>query len=457
MPLPRRCAQAFALSCVAAVLGCAPPRPYADLWVEARPYHAERHAARPPEAVYQQPGRDTDSGAIDNPTGSITLGQAVALALAHSPSLRAAGWEVAAAEMDAAQMGRPPNPRAALAVENFAGPEAGETLERQTLRLSQVIELAGKRAKRRALGQATQRLRAWDYEQRRIDLAAEAASRYVAVVVAQQRLALAEEQRALADAGYRIADDRVRNGQSPGLERDRAEARVALGRIAVEQARQSLAADRADLAATWGAEAPAFDAAAGDLERHTEPPALQTLRARLEQSPRIARWDDEIARQQRAFELAQADAVADPTIGAGARYFPDADDVAGVVELSVPLNVLDDNRHATQAARLRVTKAHLQRQQARTEAGQALSRAHARLEASAFALEALDTQALPAAQAAYRASLDAYEAGVVDYLTTLDAERTLLDTRHRRLDALRDYHLAVIEVERITARAIEEE
>ena len=63
--------------------------------------------------------------------------------------------------------------------------------------------------------------------------------------------------------------------------------------------------------------------------------------------------------------------------------------------------------------------------------------------------------ALPAAQAAYEAALDAYQAGQSDYLTVLDAERSLLAIQDQQLDNERDYQLAVIATEAITAHALQ--
>ncbi|MFI4859228.1 MAG: TolC family protein [Phycisphaerales bacterium JB063] len=437
--------------------GCAQHRPFADLWVEPRPYYTEESSAGPSAAVFDEGAGDAlrtpTPGA--NPTGELTLYDAVALSLRNSPALESAGWANAAAEADARQMGRPPNPRVSFGYENFAGPDAGETFERHTLRLSQVIELADKRARRQALGEATQRLRAWDYEQQRIDVAATTGGRYVAVVTAQQRVALAQEQLTLAQAGFDVADDRARNGSSPGLERDQAAARVALRRIALEQARQHLDADRADLAAMWGAGEAVFDAAVGDLESRVEVPALETLRQQLGQSPAVARWEDEIAKRQADYHLARANATPDPTAGVGLRFFPDADEVAGVAEVSIPLTVFDDKRDAILAARLRVSQAEAQREQAYAEANRMLTRAYARLESAAFALEALDAEALPAAGSAYDAAIESYSAGLTDYLVVLEAEGTVLEIRNRRLDAALAYHSAVIEIERITSTSLE--
>ncbi len=454
---PRLLAVGCVVGGVGLAFGCARQRPFDDLWVAARPYQAELDAARPLTDALDTRTRVravSEDPPLPNPTGEVTLHEAIALALRHSPGLRASGWAVLAVEADALQLGRPPNPRAGFSAENIAGPSAGTTFDRQTLRLSQVIELGGKRAKRQALGEATQRLAAWDYEERRIEVAATTAGRFVTVVVAQERIALAEQQLRLAESGLAIAMDRAGAGTAPGRERDQASARVALSRIALERARREHEAAMADLAGSWGAGRARFEGVTGDLGQRIDPPTLDELEGRLAKSPHVARWADEIAQRQRDLELQQAKAIADPTVGAGVRYFPDADDVAGVVELSIPLQVFDDNRHGVFAARLRVAQARAQQQEARASAGRELARAYARYEAAAYALDAIDQEALPASESAYRAALGSYEAGLTDYLTALDAERTLLQTRSQRLDAASEYHLAVIEIEHLTATAV---
>lgn len=442
--------------CVHLLTGCEQTRPFDDLWVAPRPYHAEMSANRPAADVMAYNNDVASRDATENPEGAITLHEAIKLALLQSPKLAAAGWRVTAAEANANQMGRPPNPRAGFAVENFSGPSSGNTFERQTLRLSQVIELADKRVKRLKLGQARQRLRAWDYEEQRVKIAAEAATGFVLVAIAQERVKLAEQQLKLAETGFEIADERVRNGINPGLEKDKATARVALSQIALEQARQALNASRADLAAVWGADKAAFKTVDAKLDVRQEVPDLEKIKDRLVNSPSVIRWEDEIAARRQDVALQRANAIADPTIGAGLRYFPDAEDTAGLFEISLPLTLLDDNRDGILSARLSVAEAYAQKKDARAQASRALTRAYSRLQAAEFSLRSLNEKAIPASQSAYEAALDSYQAGVEDYLSVLDAERTLLEIRHRYLDATQAYHLAVIEVERITAHPISE-
>lgn len=438
-------------------LGCAQPRPFDDLWVEARSYHSDINTAKPPADVLRKDHADAQANRSVNPEGTITLHDAVALALKQNPALEANGWSAAAAEADATQLGRPRNPTATLSVENFGGPDTLHSLPRQTLRISQVIELAGKRHKRQQVGQAQQRLAAWDYEAQRIEVAATTAARYVAVRVAQDRVALTEQQLKLASAAYDIANDRATNGTRPGYERDQAAARVALIEIEREQAKQGLNAARADLAASWGAELPTFDEVAGDLGEQVELPSRESLQTRLAESPQVARWADEIALREKAIALQRANGVTDPSIGGGVRYLSELDESVGVAEVSWPLPLLDNNEHAVLAARLRLSRARAQQEAAQTEASRTLARTYARAQAASMTLKTLKNKAIPASQAAYDATWKAYDAGQTEYLTALDAERSLLALQSLHLDAALAYHTAIIELEQITASSLNEQ
>jgi cobalt-zinc-cadmium efflux system outer membrane protein len=437
------------------LVGCAQPRPFDDLWVEHRPYRAEMSAVRPPAEAINGDALGSDAETIDNPTGPITLAHAVELSLRQDPQLRAAGWSVAAAEADALQQGRPRNPTASLSVENFGGPDRLRELPRQTLRLSQVIELAGKRAKRQRLGEAKQRLQAWNYEAKRIDVAAETASRYVAVVVAQERLSLAERQLALATSAFEIAGDRADNGTTPGFERDQAATRVALIRIQRDRAEQTLRAARVDLAAAWGSETDAFAVAEGRIDARPNLPPKAALAKQLGDSPAVARWRDEIVMRERAVQLQRANGVTDPAIGGGVRYLSEIDQTVGLAEVSWPLPLLDTNEHGVLAARLRLSQTLALRDAAVTEANRKLSVVYANARSAKETLDTLEAQAIPAAERAFAATQRAYESGLTDYLTALDAERTLLDLQLLQLDASQSYHDAVIRLEALTAQPID--
>ena len=104
----------------------------------------------------------TDSGRSNGPAfanvmDSVTLRDALALALLHNPELATFAWETRAREARVLQANRLPNPVVGIDFEDIGGPRlrsgaagSDQTIQPQTtVRLGQLIELGGKRAARR--------------------------------------------------------------------------------------------------------------------------------------------------------------------------------------------------------------------------------------------------------------------------------------------------------------------
>ena len=62
---------------------------------------------------------------------------------------------------------------------------------------------------------------------------------------------------------------------------------------------------------------------------------------------------------------------------------------------------------------------------------------------------------LPGARAAFEASEEGFRHGKFDYLDMLDAQRQLIETNERLLDAWRDHRSAQITINRIAGPAVE--
>jgi outer membrane protein TolC len=87
------------------------------------------------------------------PGAVVTLRQALSLALMRNPELKAFSIEVRALEARELQAGLLPNPEVNIEGEDFGGSGdfRGDNVLQTTIQLSQLIQLAGKRSKRRQL------------------------------------------------------------------------------------------------------------------------------------------------------------------------------------------------------------------------------------------------------------------------------------------------------------------
>ena len=430
-------------------MSCA-PSPLSDDWIAPRELAAHSPTWRPPILVTERDEDTTKLPRPDDALGTLSLRQAITLSLRYSPDLASDAWDVRAAEARTLQAGLSPNPRVGYAVENFGEPDGGDLFLRQTIRISQVIELANKRQERVRLAAADQRLAAWDYENRRLGVITRVGHRYIAVLAAQQRLTLAQRTVQLTRHVYDIVDERVRTGVVPPTQRDRAAVRVSVERIALNRAEHRLHAERQALVSLWGGERPTFDRVSGQLDQQVTIPDTDNLVALAQHHPRLARWDDEIEQRRRAIESARANGVQDITAGAGLRHFPDADEIAGVAELSVPLPWTDRNQGRVLEARYNLAKAHTQRRATEAAMREELTAARADLSAARFAVTTLQEQTQPAAKAALQAAQAAFQNGKINFLDVLDAERTLVDVERTLIDARESFHLALVTIQGLT-------
>jgi cobalt-zinc-cadmium efflux system outer membrane protein len=386
----------------------------------------------------------------------LTLADALSATLAHDPDLSASLLETRAREAETLQAAAHPNPELRGDLENVGGSGSRGAADESetTLLLSQRIQLGGKRAKGERVAARRQELSVWDYEAHRLEALAATTKAFVATLVAQERVALAEELERLDRDALSAAERSAGAGASSALDATRA--RVALGRAAIERSRaaRSLDAARAELAARWGDTRAGFNRVTGDLALPAQIPDLDALLGELQRNPDLARWQSEHGERTATLALEEAERVPDVTLGAGGRYFNDDEDAALVFEVAVPLPIFDRNAGAIAAARSRVAKAQAEERAAAAGAASALRTAHARLVSAHEQASALREHVLADAEASRRNALGAYRSGALRLLDVLDTQRTVFELRAQYLDAVEEFHAAAADIERLTARPL---
>lgn len=183
-----------------------------------------------------------------------------------------------AREARALQAGLPPNPEFGFEVEEFGGGGDRTAFDGvdTTLRLGQLLELGGKRAKRQRVATLERDLAAWDYETRRLDVLTSVAKALVAVLAMQERVVLAEEQVGLAEETLQTVTHQVTAGAVSPVEETRARVALASSQVELAQRTREQTAAQLQLAATWGSTAVTFSAVTGDNAcTGTSPPDSQ--------------------------------------------------------------------------------------------------------------------------------------------------------------------------------------
>ncbi len=420
------------------------PRP---LWDDIPAYQAplEPDSPETPHPVPQEP------------VGELTLRDALGLSLLHNPRLADVAWSVRISEARAVQAGLLPNPDLEVEVENFSGTGtlAGFSAAETTVRLSQLIELGGKRGARLRVAGVETTLANYDYETQRLTVLTDATLAYIDVIVAQEQLDLADGLLKLSQKTFDVVDERVKAGKVSPLERTKASIELVNRKIARMTARSDLTITRRRLAATWGGQAPQFLEATGLLDEVGDIPPFDVLELFIDQNPQVARWAEEM--EHRLAELARerAQRMFDLTLSAGVRRFEGIDGYGFTIGVGLPLPLFDRNQGGVREAGYRLAQTGQRAADAKTRITTALVESYEALTSARMEALALQNEVVPSARSSIEAARDGYRQGKFGYLEVLDSEHTLAETNARLLDALGRYHRAVTVVESLVGTKLE--
>ena len=389
-------------------------------------------------------------------SGELTLGMAVDLALERSPGLEAYRSDLLKSRALARQAGIWRNPVLEVEVEDYRSP-AG-TLEpdarETTIAITQELPLGRDVARLRQLASARAESVNWEFEATRLEVVLKVSRRFVQALAGDRRVAMAEDEMALAKETHAVIEQLVEVGKASPVELVRYE--VSLIEAEVELARERRNRDNAYrlLAATWGSREGGFDNLSGDLARIQAPPSPQLLAEYIRANPEIARWSAKISEQVAMRRLAVAEAIPDPSIRLGIKERDFPDEEALVVGIELPLPIFDRGQGALLAAREGEHSARARKRSAELRIEGMLGTAWTHLSNAYHEALALKEKAIPASEEAFSATQLAYKEGKLGLLDVLDAQQTLFEMRHRYLDALVACQLMTAEVEALIGQPL---
>lgn len=389
--------------------------------------------------------------------GILTLGQALELALMKNPSLEARHLEVRAAEARMVRSGLPPNPVLGIDLDDYDHEGKGFDSSVTAVALGQVIELGGKRRRRRGVAEAEAELAGCGYESERLDLVFETTERFIDVLAAQDRIDLAAAAVELAGKTAMAVTERVKAGKEPPLQAVNADTELEMARLDAFEIERELHVSRKRLAAAWGSEQATFEKAEGDLDHvHTSLPPFKNFRARLSENPDLAVWRTMLKLREAALESEKAGRWPDLEASAGVVKYNGDGTHAFTFGLGIPLPLFNRNQGNVVAAAQDLLRTETSREAAKTALVAELAEKYAELMISHKKAVVLGEQVVPARTEAFDVAHEGYQQGKFDFLDVLGAQRSMFEARRDLVDALAAYHKNLAAVQRLTTTNIEE-
>ena len=399
----------------------------------------------------------SSSFAAEPPVQSpLTLDEALVVVLENNPVLLAGDYQAqaTAAKIRQAKQSTPVN--VTLELENFAGSGrfSGDDLLEATLSLGKVLELGNKAGLRGDIARNEAALLGNEQDAERLDLLAEAARRFIHVVVDQERLKIARDKLALAKRTAAIVDKRVRVGKSTDTERRWTRIAVARAETELEHAEHELATSRLQLATQWGKTEAGFSSARASLFALNPLGPFDELAQLLERNPDLTRYASEQRLADARLRLAQSRRRMDIELSGGVRYHNVTDDSALVLSASIPFGTRSRAAPGIESSRLLSDRHPLLFKQRQLELHASLFELYQELSHAYSASQTLREQIVPEAELALRDYETGYRSGRYSLLELSDAQKTLLDARLESVMTAADFHKYRIEIERLTGQAL---
>ncbi|HVJ61155.1 MAG TPA: TolC family protein [Tahibacter sp.] len=387
---------------------------------------------------------------------ALPLREALERTLKSNPDLAAYQYVLKAQDGRIAQAGLKPNPTLSASLENVLGTGQVKSFDNAelTLSLSQLIELGGLRDKRVAVARGERETLAIDGHIRRLDVVAETARRFVTLASLQEQHRLTHQAVELAEKTAVAVDRRIKAAKSPLAEQERAVVALERARNDDAHAEHEILTARYALAAAWGATEPDFERANADLYDLTTIAPYDTLLSNLQATPDLERYLSEARMRESEVTLALASAKPGIEVGVGLRRLQGSRDTALVFSVGMPLPVYNRNQGFVAEAQARASGAQAQRDAEAVKARTSLFGYYRELVDRRREVEALAQRALPSAESALKNTEYAYERGRYGYLEFVDAQRELLSVKRSLIDAATQYHLTLIEIERLTGTGL---
>lgn len=405
-----------------------------------------------PDSIEQKNEEKTISSKKD----TLTMSEAIQLALLQNPELQSFSIEIRAREARTLQESFAPNPEIEFEIENFGGSGelSGFKGSEYTLSVGQLIELAGKRDKRTRAAAYQSDISAWDYEAKKLDVLTETVKQYLQLIGDQEQIVLNEELVTVSEKLYEAVNRLVQGGKISPAEISRTQILLSTAKLELNRSKRNLEADRYRLSSLWGETSPGFKSVRGTLDNVLVIPPVDSLKKFLSENPDIVRWATEIKMRQSIESLEEAKQIPDPTIQAGYRHLSEPNINAFVANLSIPIPIFDNNKGAVQEAYNRRKQAEEQRRQTEITLNTYLIALYQNLLVLNTDIDNSNKTIIPEAEEAYQIINDGYLSGKFSFLDVLESQKTLYEARKNLITSLIEYNIRVAEMERLIGRPL---
>lgn len=379
---------------------------------------------------------------------TLNLEDAIARAIAHNPSQRAAQARIEAAEATTRQAAVKPLASIGLDVENLGSEsEGGLNRTETTLSYQHTLERGGKRDARINAARSDVRTAELRRKVAGLDLIYDIEKVWVEALAADAEVVTATRHLDIAKIAQAEVKRRVAAARDPLFAGSEAETAVARAELDLEMARAKALRYRQELAGYWGG------AADFDLSPQAFDAVLTFSTGTGPETPAdLALLEQERESANARIRVEEARTKQDATIKGGVRYFSADGSAAIVVGGAIPLGRAGYNQGNIDRAQAERRAIEGDIKARRLDILRQRSQILSRLDAGRREVNSIDRDILPKAELALAQVSDGYARGGFRHSDVITAARSIQGLRARRIEVLKTMNLDLAALHRLDGR-----
>jgi outer membrane protein, heavy metal efflux system len=373
----------------------------------------------------------------------LTLNDVLQKTVNNNLELAGFQWDNQALELESLSLAMRPNPELGLEFENLGNSSNIET----SLKISQLIELGGKRKNRASVAEHLRLINNCDQNIIIRELLTSTRKSFINVLTAEKQLSLAGEYSKVANSVLNEVTRRVESGSASVIEKHRAKVEFETALIDKNKAEQQLLSAKTELASKWNRISVDFTLV-GNLEELPNHPSLI-----INNNPMLDKQSALQEYQRQTVNMENSLSIPDLKASSGLKRFHDTHETAFMIEFEMPIQLFNSNREKTEAAEAKVRSSDVNKKAVHSALQTKLEVLLQDLLATTVEIEKLANTILPEAEKAFEFSQSAWQRGALSFTDVLYSEQLLFDLKFRYNSALKNYHFIVIDINHITGKA----
>ncbi|NVO00427.1 MAG: TolC family protein [Geobacteraceae bacterium] len=392
---------------------------------------------------------------------ALSLSQLIDYSLQNSGELKALREEKGIKDAARIRAGILPNPT--LEFEVKSGALTGSKNESSLgLGISQEFVLGGKRDKRLALAERELEVYRWQLTDRERLLRGEVKNAYFDLLLATERLELADRSMALNRQLLDVTRARLAAGDIPELEMNLAKVELGRSELTRIEALKGVQQSQSRLLVLTGlTDSQAVISGKLDSSTKMQKTPTELKQIALSSRPDIKLLESEKRRGEADMLLADAEGV--PNLTAGLLFSRDATsmEIGGVegkdtaytvgVRLSMPIPVFDRNQASIQEASARKSSSEIRLRSAVRSIEQETEGAYRSYQSATSVLSLYGSDIIPQLEENLKLTQEAYRLGEVGILSLFQEQKKFIEVSEGYLTALHDRQAALVRLESVTA------